>query len=295
MAKYTAKITHHVTSKRLNRGKNGSSNAAIAYVIVMTVIIRTDISVCATWCQMFKGTGLHQTIPAAKQKHNYVLFFRIVTGVGLIKVNGIIQFLIIEKQLIKYGQLNDTRTDDIPWTLGEQFSIDHRSAKSGTDYHALTWDHRRINLDTVIAPLGRVVTGVRFGLVNEVLSIEIRANDFDFLTGKVEANGTWICSNITERKMLRLQRPDVSTSTPIKSIRNNEPNLLAEFMPTDIVKDAAQHTVPFFDNLVSEPKHSVPLSGIGLYHKTQPGYGGFIAPQVVVYNFEPYISPPDEF
>lgn len=213
----------------------------------------------------------------------------------MIKVNGIVQFLIVEKELIKYGQLNETIINDIPWQLGKQFRIDDRSVQSGIDYYALTWENRRINLDTVIAPLGNVVTGVRFALIDGVLSIGIRANRFDFLTGKVDADGVWMLSDVAERSVLHLNGLDVPSSTPRKSVRNTAPNLVAEFTPTDVTKDAAQHTVPFLDNSVSEPKHSVPLSGLGLYYKSQPGFGGFVAPQVVIYDFEPYISPPDEF
>lgn len=40
-----------------------------------------------------------------------------------------------------------------------------------------------LHLDTVIAPLGTVMAGVRFDLFDGVLSIGLRANSFNFLTG----------------------------------------------------------------------------------------------------------------
>lgn len=219
-----------------------------------------------------------------------------MTGVGFIKVDGIVQFLIVEQELIKYGQLNDTAdNNDLPWKLGDQFSLNDRTVRSGVDFHALTWENRRINLDTIVVPQGRVVTGVKFCLIDGVLSLAVRSNSFIFETGKINDDATWNTNEVTTRQTLRLDRPDASIRTPIKSVRNNQPNLVVEFKPTDVEKDAAQHTVPYLDSLMAQPKHAVPLSGIGLYHKNQPGFGGFIAPQVIVYNFEPYISPPDGF
>lgn len=57
-------------------------------------------------------------------------------------------------------------------------------------------------------------------------------------------------------------------------------------------KDAAQNTVPFIDiqDVVSNPP--VPLSGVGLYHKGQDQYGGFLAPKVITYDFSPHIQSP---
>ena len=42
----------------------------------------------------------------------------------------------------------------------------------------------------------------------------------------------------------------------------------------------AQTTVPFMDIQPVRPNPAVWLHGVGIYHKGQPGYGGFIAPRV---------------
>lgn len=57
-------------------------------------------------------------------------------------------------------------------------------------------------------------------------------------------------------------------------------------------KDAAQSTVPFIDiqEVISNPP--VPLSGLGIYHKGQRGYGGFLAPKIMTYDFTPHIRVP---
>lgn len=218
-----------------------------------------------------------------------------IAGVALIKINQVIQFLIIEKELIKYGQLNASSEATESWKFGDEVDISSRSSRLAIDYHKLTWENRVINLDTVTAPMGKILTGVRFGLINGIISLQIRANSFDYSTGRIYPGNVWLSSDATERKKLVLDRPDVSTKTTKKSERFNDSNLVVEFVATDMFKDAAQHTVPFFDNLVVEPQHVTPLAGVGLYYKGQPGYGGFIAPQLVVYDFEPYITTPEEF
>lgn len=220
-----------------------------------------------------------------------------MVGVGLIKLNNVIQFLIIERQLIKYGQLVEIPNESTGnmWTLGDQMNVKSKASKPGIDYHAVTFENRFINLDTVIAPLGNIVTGVRFALIDGVLSIQTRVNGFNYETGAIDPDYVWLSSNATERKPLELDRPDWPLRTLRKSIRNDEENLVAKFIPTDLVKDGAQHVVPFIDSLIVEPKYYAPLAGLGLYYKDQPGYGGFIAPQIVTYDFEPYITAPEEF
>ena len=62
-------------------------------------------------------------------------------------------------------------------------------------------------------------------------------------------------------------------------------NQYVEFTHSDFADDAAQTTVPFFDaqDVISIPP--VPLAGIGLYHKMEPRYGGFIAPKIFTYDY----------
>lgn len=43
-------------------------------------------------------------------------------------------------------------------------------------------------------------------------------------------------------------------------------------------------TVPFIDTQGVEASDPKPLSGAGIYYKSSPGYGGFIAPLIVLYD-----------
>lgn len=116
---------------------------------------------------------------------------RIVTGVAITKRNRMIQFLIGESTLLPYGKLNTTIAHETGETnvnnryVGHpEFNIDNREIRNGVDYVTLTYEKRSINLDTVLAPAGKVVTGIRFhALVDGALTIQIRATDFDYVTG----------------------------------------------------------------------------------------------------------------
>lgn len=100
--------------------------------------------------------------------------------------------MIFESVLLPYGKINTTSTFDddgklVPYyrsVTHDDFKIDDRNIQNGVDYHKLTWEKRALNLDTVIAPINKVVTGVRFQLMaDQHLTLEIRATDFNYETG----------------------------------------------------------------------------------------------------------------
>jgi hypothetical protein len=57
------------------------------------------------------------------------------------------------------------------------------------------------------------------------------------------------------------------------------------FRGTSLTKDAAQSTIPYFDSqkLVS-PKPAW-LSGVGLVHKANKGFGGFLAFKLIEHRY----------
>lgn len=116
---------------------------------------------------------------------------RIVTGISINKKNRIIQLIIAETELLPYGRVNtNSKMDDDnskPYNrfkTNEEFKITDAGIQNGLDYHTLTWENRGINLDTVIAPKNKIVTGVRFSLdAQKRLTLQIRVTDFNFETG----------------------------------------------------------------------------------------------------------------
>lgn len=170
------------------------------------------------------------------------------------------------------------------WRTSKPFSIDDYDVEEGVDFHTISWFNRSIDLDTVV-DAARVVTGVRFRIVNSHLRLEVRVTNFNYQTGKLIdiQHSEWIYNkNTTGKKILELQYPDRSTQSKQKSIPIRGTNHYINFQPTDI-KDAAQSTVPFIDATPVESQ-TTPLAGVGLYYKTQFGFGGFIAPKLIVFD-----------
>lgn len=197
---------NHLHFDRLNRGRDGLSSARTVSAIVMSrANNRIDISACTMSPQTFRRIGksirmsilavhfscLAKTIFLLPLGFGFGKLDRIVTGVQISKRNRMIQFLIAESKLLPYGKLNTTITHETGevnannrYVGHPEFSIDSKGVQSGIDFHTLTYEKRSINLDTVLAPAGKLVTGVRFHALDDgTLTIQIRCTDFDYEAG----------------------------------------------------------------------------------------------------------------
>lgn len=162
-----------------------------------------------------------------------------------------------------------------------------KDGEQNLDYFTLTREHRTINLDTLVLPLDKVVTGIRFQAHANRLHLEIMATDFDYETGKLKnlEQSTWISNLHTEqRTQLNILDPDSPTRTTKIQERFDSDNKFIEFRPTDIKKDLAQLTIPYFESIPLEASEPKPLSGVGLYYKGEPGYGGFLAIKLIAHD-----------
>lgn len=174
------------------------------------------------------------------------LDYRVITGVAITKINRIIQFKITERKLLPNGKIDTMNNESAwhQWRTAKEFSIGDTDVEAGIDYYALSWpNNRTIHLDTIFDE-HRVVTGVRFRVVQSHLRMEVRVTNFDFRTGKLMdiQNSEWIASGARERTPLDLKYPDRSTRTPQKSLPVRGENLSIQFQPTDMLKDVAQST-----------------------------------------------------
>lgn len=217
-----------------------------------------------------------------------------ISGVAFTKVNRIIQLKILEKELLPNGTIATTNSEN-SWRTSNTFSIDDYDVEEGVDFHKISWYNRSIDLDAVF-DADRVVTGVRFRVFNSHLRLEVRVTKFNYQTGKLIDihHSEWISNNTTEtKKLIESKYPDRSTRSNEKSIPIRAKNYYVNFQPTDIRKDLAQSTVPFIDAtpIVSQK----PLAGLGLYVKTQNGYGGFIGANLIVFDASLDITPINNF
>ncbi|BFG02404.1 uncharacterized protein DMAD_01914 [Drosophila madeirensis] len=226
---------------------------------------------------------------------------RVVTGLRFVKKNRIFHLQIQEGELLPRGGINHTT---LSWKPVENYNIFDRDVKKGTDYHTLSYESRSIDLDDVDTDDNSfVVTGVRFRVVGAHLNLEACYSEFDFKTGQLlqpEVNSYWKSNDNTDvsgdsktrREKVSLSNADVSTRTITYSIPQSRHNQYIEFTNTGMDKDAAQSTVPFMDiqDVISNPP--VPLSGIGIYYKGRNGYGGFLGPKIITYDFTPHVQVP---
>lgn len=230
-----------------------------------------------------------------------------MTGIGITKINRVIHLKISERELLANGQVSSKVSTTLDtgstvyfsesWKTADPFSIDDFGIYDGVHYHTLTWDERAIDIDTIMARFDQVITGVRFRVVDGHIRLEVRATTFDHETGLLRnvEHSQWIGNDSRHKKYkIPLHNVDI----PIKSFEKSVPieksgDLFIEFGPSDVEKDAAQSTVPFIDATPLEAMS--PLTGIGLHYKTLLGYGGFIAPKLIIYNLDTYITPPNRF
>lgn len=215
----------------------------------------------------------------------------------MIKQNGIIHLAIAERTLLPYGQaeiISDSHSFYEPWRSSyEFFNIYDSDIEENIDFVRLTYENRSINLDDVVVPKDTLVTGVRFRVTSTGhITLDVRATPFDFVSGKLRdlSHSVWISNPNCGQTEITLYRP----SNPLNHVKslsqiNTTPNAYIKFAPTDYWNDVAQSTVPMLDTQRVEPYYPSPLSGVGLYHKTVDDSGGFIAPKIIVIDFEAYI------
>lgn len=129
------------------------------------------------------------------------------------------------------------------------------------------------------------------------LNLEIFYSEFNFKTGRVTGDSIAKSFDNTEysigrekRFEISMRRPDVPIRTKSKSVQASRPNTFIKFTHSSIWKDVAQTTVPFLDAQEVSTDHPTPLQGVGLYWKTQSGYGGFIAPKIMTIDYSSYIK-----
>lgn len=215
---------------------------------------------------------------------------------AITKINRVIQLKIAQRELLPRGVVNRTDDPNFPeahWKTGLLFNIDDNDVSENVDYLTLTWANRSIDLTSAIVDDERsVVTGVRFRIFHNRIRLEVRKTSFDYDSGRLKdhARSKWLGHDAPLRE-LKIYKPDVPTKAIQKSKPYVENNHFIQFRPSDVDKDGAQTTVPYLD--ATNVEATVPLLGVGLYYKTTHGYGGFIGPKLIVFNFAHYITPPD--
>ncbi|XP_057660741.1 uncharacterized protein LOC130896576 [Diorhabda carinulata] len=220
----------------------------------------------------------------------------VVVGLRFVKKNRIIHVQIQEGKLLPRGNIDQS---SVRWVPVEDYRITDRKIYSGQDYHTFSWEKRAIDLDDLEADEGYVVTGIRFKEIGSHLNFEIYTSKFDFVTGTLinptstsiwKDNANTDSSTKNPRRKIWLVSPDIPTRTTSPSIPTSTPDSYIELTHTDIDRDVAQTTVPFWDSQKVESLQAVPLSGAGIFHKGRKFFGGFIALKMFTYDFSKHLE-----
>lgn len=224
---------------------------------------------------------------------------KVVTGLRFVKHKRVFHLQIQEGQLLPRGNINQST---LSWKPVEDYQIFDRNVSNGVDYHTLAWDKRAIDLDDIEGDVvSHVVTGVRIRVVGAHMNLEARFSEYNFESGELVSprkSSFWKSNDNTDvsgdrREQINLKNPDVPTRTLVPSLPTSRHNQYIEFTHTSKDRDVAQTTVPFIDIQEVTSLPSVPLSGVGLYHKGRNYFGGFIAPKLITYDFTPYVRLPN--
>jgi hypothetical protein len=89
---------------------------------------------------------------------------------------------------------------------------------------------------------------------------------------------------------LEIDDVDIPTLSKTPSIPDSVHDQYLQFGVTSRYKDVSQTTVPYFDIQEVRPYPAVWLRGLGIYHKGQPGFGGFLAPRVFTQNLADFVK-----
>lgn len=219
---------------------------------------------------------------------NFCTFFpqRVISGIQLVKKNGIIHLHAIERTLLINANLNKTDS----WLVSnDNFTVNDADVKEGVDYYTLTYENRTLNLDTITAARDQLVTGVRLRVINGRLQLEARFTYFDESIGRLDniSGSDWIGNSNTDRELIPSDHSYVPTESPVQTLPLSSKNgNYVKFGPTGWVHDMAQNTVPFFDShLLETSSEPVALHGVGLFYKAWPGHAGYVAPKLIAYDY----------
>ncbi|XP_044574926.1 uncharacterized protein LOC123258779 [Cotesia glomerata] len=245
-----------------------------------------------------------------------------ISGAKFVKKDGMIHIQILEGEVLPHGQLGYE-----VWKPLEEFTYNESTKKFyvlknnesqiplefGVDYAR----PHEMNLNNVMAPKKHAITGVRWRFAGDSLEfpkrkqgpieLQVRVTSLDFSRGKLINldQSSWITPKEQVLKdELILENPDnpnyVSENTGWIFGNQEDPqygqlkihstvtsNKFVKFRASDLIKDAGQSTVPFFDGRETIMYKSF-LGGVGLVHRGLPDSGGHIAFKIFDFDMSPY-------
>jgi len=221
---------------------------------------------------------------------------KVVTGVRFTKIGKVIYPEIEQATALEEGGIDDSSREWVrPLEIRETDS--NMLVANNSAVFTMSYEQRAVDLDSLVAPPGQVLTGVKLRRLGGHLNLEIQATPVKFREGKLLPDrSTWIGNDNTPatdkpRTFVPIIMPDVPTKLQGQNKVDSTTDQYLQFDATSAHKDVSQTTIPFIDAQPVSPKPSTWLSGAGLYHKGQVGFGGFLGLKVSSYDFSRHLIP----
>jgi len=221
---------------------------------------------------------------------------KVVTGVRFVKLGRIIYPQVEQASALPEGGIDEATRAWVPPTEIAYSDLANLTANTASVF-TMSYEHRAVDLDSLAAPEGHVLTGIKLRSLGGHLNLEIQVTPVKFRTGDLSTDRSlWIANDNTPatsrpRTFLPIIMPDVPTKLGSQNEVLSTTDQFIQFDATSAYKDVSQTTIPFIDGQPVSPKPGTWLSGAGLYHKGHVGYGGFLGLSVASYDFSRHLSP----
>ncbi|KAH0534356.1 uncharacterized protein LOC123266874 [Cotesia glomerata] len=296
----------------INNGTNDTSSLNCDGSFVDTMIVATCNSLLCQCSEQGAESSAIRTVSLMPQvadiEHNMVM-----TNFRFQKKDKVVHLQIQQGHLLPEGKIDNSTISWVP--LPDL--VNYRNVPEGSfwlrkdsgvsplvydvDYTFLKHDRMTLNLDDVVAGPGFVVTGVRLNYRTEdpanqttPLELQVHITPYDYYQGHLKPTRSnpsrWInIQNSGEhsgayqrfRREVDLSKSDDPLKSPKNNINISSQNLFVNFQMTDYEKDFGQLTVPYFDSRAAGVASLSAVSGAGIIHRGQKGYGGFLAPKLI--------------
>merc|ERR1719203_1567736 len=169
---------------------------------------------------------------------------KVITGVRFVKKDRVIQIEIEESAAMPEGAINVT---DRTWLISEEITnLDDKE-----NVFEMSYESRALDTDTLDAPPGHVITGLRFRKIGEHINLEARITPISFKDGKLDgATSTWIGNDKTQgsyenrRTRVSLISPNVPTKYLGKNSIDSKNNQLFYLVQHQVKKMLLKQQYP---------------------------------------------------
>ena len=205
-----------------------------------------------------------------------------VTGLRFIKRGRVILPQIEQARALPEGGIDESTRQ---WVEpAETFSNDTKvlSDKNNTKIFMMSYEKRAMDMDTLHAPVGHVLTGIKLRDIGGHLNLEIQVTPVEFATAKLlSERSTWVANDNTPatdkpRSLVPIIMPDIPTKFEGYNKVDTDTDEYVMFDSSSAYKDVSQTTIPFIDAQPVAPQPASWLGGAGLYHKVNTKYVHFL-------------------